>query len=333
MKEIDLSIIAPMYNEEENIERTVTMIRDAMKDFPGEWEFIMVDDGSTDGTRAAAERAAKDDPHLRVIGYSTNAGRGKALRHGFAAARGKVIATTDFDLSYHPDHILRMYEELVKDPEVDVVLASAYMPGGSVSGVPWFRLFVSKLGNKILRFALGGRFYTITCIVRAYRRDVIRSLELESDGKEIHLEILSKLVALGYNITEIPARLEGRKKGKSKFKFRATTLSHLLFGLFERPMMLFGFLGAFFLLLGFLVGLYLLSVYWQGRLNPWRPLMTVLVVLLLGGVQIFSFGFLAVQILGLRKLLYIVQRENRQLNEKLAKLREDADKANDSSEG
>ncbi|MEW6358848.1 MAG: glycosyltransferase [Planctomycetota bacterium] len=309
----DLSIIAPMFNEEANVERTIGRIKEEMKDFRGQWEFIMVNDGSTDRTRETAERFAQEDPRLRVVGYSENAGRGKALRTGMAAAQGRIIVTTDFDLSYDPSHIRRIYDELAANPEIDVVLGSAYMPGGTTEGVPWFRLFVSKMGNQILRHAMGGKYWTITCVLRGYRDYVLKSIELESDGKEIHLEILSKVTALGYKVKEIPADLRSRKKGKSKFRFRSTSVSHLVFGIFERPMMLFGALGLLFLLAGFIVGAYLLCIYLRGALNPERPLMTVLVVMLLGGVQMLCFGFLALQILSLRKQIYIVQKENRQL--------------------
>ena len=318
-EDIALSIVAPMYNEQENIPRTVGLIKKEMEGFGRSWEFIMVDDGSTDGTRAAALAQAEADPRIRVVGYSRNAGRGKALRTGIAAARGAIIVSTDFDLSYEPSHITRIFRELDADPELDAVLGSAYMEGGQAIGVLRFRLFVSKLGNRILSFAMGGRFKTITCVLRGYRRDVIQSLELESDGKEIHLEILSKLVAMGYSIKEIPATLRARKKGRSKFRFRATSLSHLMFSLYERPMMLFGLLGVLAIVLGVFVGLYLFVQYLHARLNPERPLMTVLVVLLLGGVQILAFGYLAIQLLALRKQIYILQRENKQIQAMLKK--------------
>ncbi|NOZ24204.1 MAG: glycosyltransferase family 2 protein [Planctomycetes bacterium] len=314
----DLTIIAPMFNEEENVQRTVDRIKEELEDFAGQWEFIMVDDGSTDRTRKVAEQSAQGDPRLRVVGYSQNMGRGKALRTGMAAARGRIVVTTDFDLSYHPNHIRKIYDEMNADPQVDVVLGSAYMPGGSTEGVPWFRLFVSKTGNRILRHAMGGRYWTITCVLRGYRDHVLKALELESDGKEIHLEILSKVTALGYHVKEIPAHLQSRKMGKSKFRFRATSFSHIIFGIFERPMVLFGGLGILFLLIGFLVGAYLLHAYSRGTLNPDRPLMTVLVVMLLGGVQMLCFGFLALQILFLRRQIYIVQKENRQLQAQLS---------------
>src|SRR5208337_3314788 len=97
---------------------------------------------------------------------------------------------------------------------------------GGVENVPFLRLWVSKLGNKILRQVMPNRIYTSTGIFRAYQRKVLDSLELESDGKEIHLEILSKAMALGFKVKEVPAILTSRKKGRSKFKFKKTTASH-----------------------------------------------------------------------------------------------------------
>ena len=315
--QIDLSIVAPMYNEAENVRTSVQAVHDALASFEGEWEFIVVNDGSVDNTKEVVEKAAEEFPRLRLISYETNAGRGRALRLGMDAARGDVIATIDFDLSYSPDQILTLYAALRDNPETDAVLASAYMHGGATEDVPWSRLLPSRLGNRVLSFALGGRYHTITCIFRAYRRKAIHSLELQSDGKEIHLEILSKLIALGHNVKEVPATLRGRKKGKSKFRLRRTSVSHLYFSFCERPMMIFGWLGVFLMLIGMGIGAYLLVEWWRGLadpsdpFNPERPLMTVLMVLLLGGVQVLMFGFLALQILDLRKQLYVIQRQNR----------------------
>ena len=266
----DLTIIAPMFNEEANVASTVERIKEAMKGFAGTWEFVMVNDGSTDNTEAVARALAAKEPNVRVTGYPQNAGRGRALRWGFAEARGRIVASVDFDLSYSPDHILRMYDYLAANPGVDVVLASAYMPGGRAKGVPAGRLVASYLGNVVLRFALGG-IHTTTCVVRAYRREVLEALDLESDGKEIHLEILSKALALGFRIDEIPATLTGRKKGKSKFKLKRTSLSHLLFSIVERPMMLFGALGLFLIFLGLIDGIYIIYKWRAGTLNSRAP--------------------------------------------------------------
>ena len=232
------------------------------------------------------------------------------MRAGFKAATGEIVVSIDADLSYDPRYILDLVETLRTDTEVDFVLASPYMPGGGVKDVPFLRLWISKWGNRVLRLAMPNRIYTSTGIFRAYRRDVLDSLELESDGKEIHLEILSKAIALGYHVKEVPAILTGRKKGKSKFKFKKTAASHLVFSAFEKPMMLFGFLGLLILGTGLVMGLYIAYLRFAGELTAGRPLITFALLLILGGIQILSFGFIAIQIVSLRREILRVQREN-----------------------
>ncbi len=204
-----------------------------------------------------------------------------------------------------------------REEDVDFVLASPYMPGGGVENIPFSRLWISKLGNKILRFTMPNRIYTSTGIFRAYRKRVLDSLELESDGKEIHLEILSKAMALGFRVKEIPAILTRRKKGKSKFKFRRTAASHLIFSMFEKPMILFGFVGLLTVGAGFLLGLYIAYLRYAGELTAGRPLITFALLLILGGIQILSFGFIAIQIGFLRKEILRIQKENLELRREI----------------
>ena len=225
-----------MYNELENIEPTIERIEGEMASFEGSWELVLVNDGSTDGSWNRAREVAEGRQNVRVAGYDENRGRGAAIRTGFDEARGQIVATVDFDLSYSPDHVLRMYRILENEPATDMVLASCYMPGGSVVGVAPLRLLVSWMGNLTLRLAFRGRFRTTTCIVRAYRRKVLDALVLESDRKEIHLEILSKALVLGFSVVEMPATLESRAKGSSKFNFLRTSLSHLRFAVEENPL-------------------------------------------------------------------------------------------------
>lgn len=310
---IGLSVISPMYNEEENVASTVERVRAALADMPEPWELILVDDGSADGTLAAARALEAERPWLRVLSYPENRGRGKAMRTGFAAARGEIVATTDFDLSYSPDHLRRIYDEFRANPGVEVVLGSPYMPGGAVEDVPWLRLCVSRWGNKLLSFAMGGGYRTITCILRGYRRHVLEALDLQEDGKEIHLEILSKVTALGFRVKEIPARLRGRTRGKSKFKLRSTSTTHLLFTIFERPMIVFGGIGLVLFLLGFIAGIAIVAMRYMGTLNPNRPLVTLMTLLVLAGIQVVSVGFIALQLVALRREIYRVQKENREL--------------------
>jgi glycosyltransferase involved in cell wall biosynthesis len=309
-----------MFNEAENVETTLKRVEEALISFQGDWEIIPVNDGSLDNTLEILKGIESKDKKIKVVSYSKNIGRGMALRTGFKESRGEIIVSIDADLSYDPHHINNLLETLRNEQDVDLVLASPYMPGGGVKNVPLLRLWISKLGNKILRYAMPNRIYTSTGIFRAYRRKVLDSIELESDGKEIHLEILSKALALGYHIKESPALLTSRKKGKSKFRFRKTALSHLVFSVFEKPMIIFGFIGLLTLIIGFLIGLYIAYLRFSGDLTPGRPLITFALLLILGGVQILSFGFIAIQIVSLRKEILRIQKENLESKKKIENL-------------
>jgi dolichol-phosphate mannosyltransferase len=317
---MDLSVVIPMFNEADNAEMTLGQVEEALSFFQGTFEMIAVDDGSTDDTRSILESLCEKDGKVRVVSYPRNKGRGKALRAGFKAATGEIVVSIDADLSYDPRYIHDLVETLTGDTDVDFVLASPYMPGGGVKDVPFLRLWISKWGNRILRLAMPNRIYTSTGIFRAYRRGVLDSLELESDGKEIHLEILSKAIALGYRVKEIPAILTSRKKGRSKFKFKKTAASHLAFSFFEKPMIVFGFLGMLSLAAGFMLGLYVAYLRYAGTLTPGRPLVTLALLLILGGIQILSFGFIAIQIVNLRREILRIQKGNKELKREIESL-------------
>ncbi|MCP4402511.1 MAG: hypothetical protein GY801_35045 [bacterium] len=218
--------------------------------------------------------------------------------------------------------ILRKFEE---NPTVDVVLGSPYMKGGRVENVPFRRLAISKFGNKILGMAMQGNFTMVTQMFRGYRREVLVALELEADRKEIHLEILSKAIAAGFRVVEIPAVLNWRASGTSTFHFTATSVSHLLFSFYEKPSLLFGLIGLGLVIVGLLIGLYILLLWQRQTLNPVRPLMTLLILFVLSGIQLASFGFIGTQIAALRREVIKVQRENRLLENALVKQQKHAD--------
>jgi len=317
---MDLSIIIPMFNEAENAESTLNRVEEALASFKGTYEIIAVNDGSLDNTLEILNKLAEKDRKLKVVSYPNNIGRGMALRKGFQESKGEMVVSIDDDLSYDPHYIIDLVGGLKRDQDIDFVLASPYMPGGGVKNVPWLRLWISKLGNRILRFAMPNKIYTSTGIFRAYRRKVIDSLELESDGKEIHLEILSKALALGYRVKESPAILTSRKRGKSKFKFKKTAMSHLVFSAFEKPMIIFGFIGLLTLAVGLLIGIYIAFLRFSGDLTPGRPLITLALLLILGGIQILAFGFIALQIVSLRREILRIQKENLELRSDLKEL-------------
>lgn len=307
-KMVDISVIVPMYNEAANLPRNLLRIRDALKLTGASFEIVPVDDGSRDDTRARLAELARTDETIRPTGYPDNSGRGRAIRVGIAAARGRFIMTTDADLSYDETYLPVMYQLLCHPEAPDMVVGSPYMAGGETRNVPPKRLFVSRLGNLVLSRIIPGNLKTVTGILRGYRADAIKALDLESNGKEIHLEILSKGIAAGMRVMEFPAILTGRKRGKSKFHFRATALSHILFSFFEKPSLLFGLVGAFFILTGLAIGGYIVYLWQKAALDPNRPLMTLMVIFLLAGMQVLLFGFIGTLLVILRREIFRVQR-------------------------
>lgn len=312
MKHISVSVVVPMFNEEEVISDTIAAITAELGSLDAKWELILVNDGSTDRTAEICRREAERESGIKVVDYNLNRGRGYALRRGFAAASGKFLISIDADLTYSADHISRIWREL-NESGTDVVLGSVYMKGGRAVNVPFKRLLISRIGNLILGLAFPGRIKTITCVLRGYRREVLDALDLESDDKEIHLEILAKAISVGFNVREIPAVLTARRQGKSKFRFKATSISHLLFSFYQKPMIIFGFAGIVMVIIGFILGIIFVVQRYMGILEPTRPIFLLMILMLLGGIQMLSFGFVANQIGIIKKEIYKVQKENREI--------------------
>jgi len=242
-----VSVIIPAYNEEGVIEENLNQVSEFLYrylDPEKTFEIVVVDDGSSDATGEVIDRLAAEREYLIALHHGHNQGRGRGLRTGFGKASGQFIFTLDADLSYAPDHIAKLLPPLEKG-QADVVLASAYHPQGRVSNVPFRRALTSRLGNRLLSLSLGGELKTVTCLVRGYTRDVIESLMLFSDDKEIHLEIIQKARMLGFKIIEVPAELKWRstnrtsgKKSLSLGAFREMASRHLFFNFLFRPSML-----------------------------------------------------------------------------------------------
>jgi dolichol-phosphate mannosyltransferase len=312
---MEVSLIIPMYNEEDNVLITLNEVKKVLETYDS-YQIITVDDGSSDKTLALLEDYALKNPELKVLSHPVNMGMGRALQTGFEKAQGDVIVTLDADLSYEPKYITELIHELHEN-HLDIVIGSQYMAGGETEDIPFIRLFISKMANKIVGYALDKNISTVTGILRAYRKDVIDYREIESNGTEINPEILSKAIAIGFEVKEIPVKLKGRKLGESKIQFRSTTTSHLLFTFYERPMILFGLIGLILCIIGIIIAIYLFYEYLIGTLDPTRPLMFVMVLMIISGIQILIFGFVATQISLLKREIYIIQKENKLMRKKM----------------
>ena len=315
-----ISIVAPMFNEEDNLQTTIEKVSKELESKGyQDYELIFVNDGSQDNTFDKAKALEEKYSKLKVIGYTFNQGRGKALRTGIDASSGDIICTIDFDLTYHESHITKMIKELESNPIIDVVLASCYMPGGKVIGVPKFRLFISKTANLLYRFAFSPKIYTSTCVVRAYRKEAIKFIELESNDKEIHLEILSKLLSNGFKLKEIPATLtrrvnnSGTQKRKT-FKFRRHSISHILYFIQEKPFSIFGIIGVLLCIMSLLASIILLYTRFSGNVEFTESYISKIaspnfvLILFISSIQMLGLGFLGIQNNLLKKELFKIQR-------------------------
>jgi glycosyltransferase involved in cell wall biosynthesis len=240
---MDISVVSPFYNESGIIRESVLGMLRQLESLDGEWELIVVNDGSTDDSAGIVREIAANNKRLRLIEYPINRGRGYALRTGINSAQGDIIVTTEIDLSWGQAIVNELVEAMHNWPEADIVVASPHLPGGRYKNVPLKRVLWSKLGNKVIRACMSNVVTMNTGMTRAYRREVIRSLPLTEEGKEFHLEVILKAKSLGYRIREIPAVLEwkdykisGQKvRRKSSSKINKLVVSHSLFSIFANP--------------------------------------------------------------------------------------------------
>lgn len=320
-KGMDLSVVIPAYNEADTIESTLRELITYLASYPqvSLWEIIVIDDGSSDDTPEKLGSLSKEIPNLRVINLGGHFGRGVALRKGLEQANGNIIVSLDADLSYAPYHIGRLVEAM-REQHADLVLASAYCRQGSVRNVPFNRYAISWLGNKILSYMFGSGINTLTCLVRAYRHDFIKKLDLHSNDKEIHLEIIYKTKVMGGKILEVPGDLCWRthKLGKlaiqksplrrSTLKFRRTSMSHFFFALISRPSLLFWIPGYLLILASLIVFsnilMHLVSNYHlffslyltvRDSMTHAAPSWITMISTFLLGIQFFSLGFISAQ--------------------------------------
>jgi glycosyltransferase involved in cell wall biosynthesis len=312
---LDVSIICPFYNEEEIIGNAIEALLRRLERLPVTWELIVVNDGSTDDSGRIAGEIAKRNGKLRVLDYRFNRGRGHALRVGIAQARGKVIITTEIDLSWGEDIVERLYQAMQEHPDVDIVIASPHLPGGGYKNVPAKRVFFSRFGNWVIRACMSNAATMNTGMTRAYRREAIRMLPLEENEKEFHLEVVLKAQAFNYRIHEIPAILEWKEykhKGqrvqrKSSSKINKLIITHSLFSLFANPIRhVWGLSGLSLMFgLGFLIAgiirfaMGLVSVY-------------MLIISLTFGIislLLFAFGLLAQQGNMIQRELWSLKQE------------------------
>ncbi len=178
---------------------------------------MIVDDGSTDGTAAAAVALAAARPGVRLVSLSPNRGLGGALRAGFAAAEGAWIATIDADLTFRPAGLKELLAAARREG-ADLVAGSPYLRPEDLASVPWARRLPSLLMNALYRGLFGFALTAYTPVFRLYRAERLRALPLSAEGFEINAEIAARALRARWIVAEAPAALETRTAGVSKLR-------------------------------------------------------------------------------------------------------------------
>ena len=292
--QIDLSIVVPVYNEQENIEPLHKEISDVAGGLGLRYELIIINDGSQDGTAAKLGDVQKRDAHVVVINFRRNFGQTAALTAGFDHARGDVIITLDGDLQNDPKDIPSLLEKI---KEYDVVNGWRKDRQDNVLS----RKIPSLIANKLISWVTGVKLKDYGCTLKAYRKDVIKTIKLYGD---MHRFIPAIASAMGISYCEIPTHHRARRFGTTKYGISRTirvildliTVKFLL-SYHTRPIHLFGSIGI-------LSGLYLTILKFAGYSIGSRPLLLLGVLMI-----ILSAFFIVLGLLGelLIRLYYEVQ--------------------------
>ncbi|MEB3177616.1 MAG: glycosyltransferase family 2 protein [Nostocaceae cyanobacterium] len=288
----EVSVVVPMKNEVESLPHLIAAIASTMTENNLSYELICVDDGSTDGSTELLKQEAQNRNDLRAVILRRNYGQTAAMAAGFYYARGKVIVTLDADLQNDPADIPMLLAKL--DEGYDLV--SGWRVQRQDAAVS--RLLPSKIANWMIRRSTGVDIHDYGCSLKAYRAELVADMHLYG---ELHRFLPALAYIEGARITEMPVRHHARRFGSSKYGIWRTfrVLMDLLTILFmkkflTRPMHVFGLLGLFSMAVGTAFGLHLTYVKLVlGEMIGNRPLLILSVLLLVAGVQLFSFGLLA----------------------------------------
>ena len=210
---MDLSLIVPVYNEEENLPLLYKSIQDAMSPLKLDWEIILVDDGSQDDSLGVLEKLASDDTqHVRVLALRRNFGQTAAIAAGIDHSSGDVIIPLDADLQNDPADIPMLLEKI--NEGYDVVSGWRINRQDSLS-----RTFPSRIANWLISQVTGVHLHDYGCTMKAYRREVLTEFHLYG---EMHRFIPVYANAVGAKITELPVHHHPRQFGKAKYGLERT---------------------------------------------------------------------------------------------------------------
>ena len=289
---MDLSIVVPLYNEEESLPELTEWIWRVVKD-RYESELILIDDGSNDDSWAVIEQLKEIFPFVKGVKFRRNYGKSVALNEGFYHASGDVVITMDADLQDSPDEIPELYNMIVNE-KYDLVSGWKKKRHDPIS-----KTIPTKIYNWATRVATGINLHDFNCGLKAYRNRVIKSVEVYGEMHR-YIPVMAKWAGF-HKIGEKVVEHRKRKYGSTKFGLERfingfLDLMSILFvtrwG--RKPMHVFGFFGTILFLMGFIIALYLAfaKFIWMEYRMTERPLFYFGLLAMILGTQLFVGGFL-----------------------------------------
>jgi len=289
---VDLSIVIPVFNERENLQPLWEAVREALEPLGLQWEVLMVDDGSLDGSTEVLAALAESNDHIRVLELARNFGQTAAIAAGFEHARGEIIIPMDADLQNDPADIAEILVTLEQGYDVVSCWRRDRQDAWLTRVVP------SRLANWLISRISGVHLHDYGCTLKGYRRSIVRHIRLYG---EMHRFTPIFASWAGARVTEIAVRHHPRRHGRSKYGL-ARTLKVLLdlitikfLGSYSnKPMYLFGGLGfVSFIAGGILSALTLYQKFFDAVKAHRNPLLLLSIFFFLVGMQFILFGLVA----------------------------------------
>ena len=287
---LDLSVVVPLYNEEESLPHLVNQLISALRPAGETFELVLVDDGSSDRTAKVLAQVSSDVPEVVAVLLRKNYGQTAAMAAGFDVAGGEVIVSLDGDLQNDPADIPMLLAKLREGYD----LVSGWRHQRQDAALQ--RKLPSRMANRLIGRVTGVRLHDYGCSLKAYRREVLADMRLYG---ELHRFLPALAFIEGARITEVKVNHRARQFGSSKYGIDRTfrVLMDLLTVWFmkrflTRPMYVFGFGGLLAIAASLIASTYLLAIKVMGGDIANRPLLTLAVVLGLAGIQLFCFGLL-----------------------------------------
>ena len=284
-----LSIIVPVFNEEESLELFYKELVSEVESLDKDYEVIFIDDGSTDGSLNLLKDFAGKSKRVRIFSFRRNQGKAEALTLGFQKAKGDYIVTLDADLQDRPAEI----GKLLKKANEGWDLVSGWRKDRKDS---FQKVIASKFFNFIASAFWGLKLHDYNCGLKIYGKDAVKHLNLYGG---FHRFIPLLVYQQGFRVTEVPILHSPRKYGKSKYGFSKLwkewpDIFTMLFltKYSDRPLHFFGVVGVILFLIGVIILLYLSILHFQGQAIGRRPLLIFGMLLILSGLQVLLTGFL-----------------------------------------